>query len=140
MRGIADRAIRFLASIGPLRVDFATKRLKSLRQTPSHGCSSLCSMPRESLPNRSMIVMVASAACPITRRVPSRLKQERELSRLPLRRLAIEGERLLAGRDRDLHGLAVLHLAGENQLGERVLHGLLDHALQGTRAIGRVIA
>ena len=36
--------------------------------------------------------------------------------------------------------LAVLDLAGQDQLGERVLHRLLDHALQRPRAVGRVVA
>ena len=62
------------------------------------------------------------------------------LRRLFRRRLAVEGEALLARRDRDLHDLAVLHLAGEDQLGERILHRLLDRALQRTRPIGRVVA
>ena len=53
-------------------------------------------------------------------------------------RLAVEGQALLAGRDRDR--LAVVDLAGEDQLGERVLHRLLDHALQRARAVGRILA
>src|SRR5262245_14130674 len=52
--------------------------------------------------------------------------------------LAVEREPLLAGRDHD--PVAVLHLAGEDLLGERVLYRLLDHALERTRPIGRVPA
>ena len=60
------------------------------------------------------------------------------LSRLGLGGGAIEHEPVLGGGD--LHRLAVMDLAGEHHLGERVLHIFLDDALQGPRAIGRVIA
>ena len=39
-----------------------------------------------------------------------------------------------------LIGLPVADLAGQDLLGQRVLHLLLDHALQGPRAVGRVVA
>ena len=52
--------------------------------------------------------------------------------------LAVEGEALLAGRDDNL--LAVLDAAGQDHLGQRILHRLLDHALERPRAIGRVPA
>ena len=60
------------------------------------------------------------------------------LSRLLLRRGAVEHEAVLAGGD--LHRLAVMDLAGKHHLGERILHIFLDDALQGPRAIGRVVA
>src|SRR5206468_12287976 len=52
--------------------------------------------------------------------------------------LAVEREPLLAGRDYD--PVAVLHMTGEDLVGERILHRLLDHPLERTRAIGRVPA
>src|SRR5690606_5272278 len=60
------------------------------------------------------------------------------LSRLRGARLAVKRE--VAVLDGDLHGLAVVDLAFEDLLGQRVLHVFLDHALQGPRAIGRVVA
>src|SRR5215472_8486318 len=50
--------------------------------------------------------------------------------------LAVEGQHVPLLRDRD--AVAILDLAGENHLGERVLQIALDHALQRTRAIGGV--
>ena len=60
---------------------------------------------------------------------------------LSLRRrsdLAVEGEALLAGRDRD--PVAVLDRAGEDQLGQRVLHDFWITRFERPRAIGRVLA
>src|SRR3989304_5313384 len=70
-----------------------------------------------------------------------RLRAGPVMTSLELRRwreLAVEGEALLAGRDGDR--LAVLDGACQDHLGERVLHRLLDHALQRTRAIGGIPA
>src|SRR5580704_2130579 len=51
---------------------------------------------------------------------------------------AVEDQALLARGDH--HLLAVLDLAGENELGQRILHRFLDHALERAGAVGRVIA
>src|SRR5215468_608629 len=53
-------------------------------------------------------------------------------------KLAVEGQTLPASRDRNL--LAVLDLSGKDHFGERVLHFLLDDALERPRSISRVIA
>ena len=42
--------------------------------------------------------------------------------------------------DRGGHRLAILDGAGEDRLGQRILHRFLDDALERTRPIGRVIA
>ena len=55
-----------------------------------------------------------------------------------LRQLAVEGQTQLVAGNGDL--FAVLDRAGENHLGERVLNGFLDHALERPRAIGRIPA
>ena len=55
-----------------------------------------------------------------------------------LDRVAVEGEAELVAGDDDL--LAVLDGAGQDHLRERVLHRLLDHALQRPCAIGRIPA
>src|SRR5262249_43922203 len=52
-------------------------------------------------------------------------------------KIAVEGEPLLPGRDH--HLLAVLDTTGENELGERILHRFLDHALERAGAIGGVV-
>src|SRR5215470_20226320 len=52
------------------------------------------------------------------------------------RRLAVEDQRAGFGADR--HPLTVLDMAGQNLLGEWILHGLLDHALERTRAVSRI--
>src|SRR5215471_14252409 len=52
------------------------------------------------------------------------------------RRLAVEDEALRLDADR--HAISVFDLAGQDQLGERILHRLLDHALERARAIGRI--
>src|SRR6516165_208600 len=59
------------------------------------------------------------------------------LSRL-LNGLVVDHEAVLVGGD--LHRLTLVDLALQNQLGERVLHILLDHALQRPRAVSRVVA
>src|SRR6185437_7615902 len=53
-------------------------------------------------------------------------------------RLAVEGEHIALARDCD--GVAILDLARQNHLGERVLHAALDHPLQGACAIGGIPA
>ena len=55
-----------------------------------------------------------------------------------LHRHAIDHQPILARRH--LHRLAVMHLALQDHLGERVLHIFLDRALQRPGAIGRVVA
>jgi hypothetical protein len=60
----------------------------------------------------------------------SRLQPQRDrepLSRLRVGGFAIEGE--VAVADADLDGLAVMDLALQDLLGQRVLHIFLDHAL-----------
>ena len=52
--------------------------------------------------------------------------------------LAVELQSLLAGADHDL--LAVLDAAGEDHFRQRILHRLLDHALERPRAVGRIPA
>src|SRR5690348_6224379 len=54
------------------------------------------------------------------------------------RRLAVEHEPLGLRADRD--AVAVLDAAGENELGERILHRLLDHALERARAVSGIPA
>ncbi len=51
---------------------------------------------------------------------------------------AVEHEPVAAGRD--LHRLAVLDLAGQDELGERILHRFLDHAFERPRAVSRIVA
>src|SRR5919198_2198286 len=53
-------------------------------------------------------------------------------------RLPIDNKRTVAHRQP--HRFAVLHHPGEDLLGKRILHMFLDHALQGPRAVGRIIA
>jgi hypothetical protein len=60
------------------------------------------------------------------------------LSRLGLGGFAVEHQPVLAGGD--VHRLAVMDLAREHHLGERVLHVFLDHALERPRAVSRVVA
>ena len=55
-----------------------------------------------------------------------------------LRRLAVEGQHVAFGRDRN--AIAVGDLAGQDHLRQRILHVSLDHPLQGTRAIGGIPA
>ncbi|GCC44758.1 hypothetical protein chiPu_0029029, partial [Chiloscyllium punctatum] len=51
---------------------------------------------------------------------------------------AVEGEAGLGGGKLDLR--AVAHVAGEDHLGERILHAALDHPLQWAGTIGRIPA
>src|SRR6478752_2054225 len=55
-----------------------------------------------------------------------------------LRHLAVEGQTQFVGGNRDL--FTVLDRAAKNHLGQRVLNGLLDRALEWPRAIGGVPA
>ena len=41
---------------------------------------------------------------------------------------------------RDPHGLSILDRPGQQQIGQRILQFPLDHALERTRAIDRVVA
>ena len=54
------------------------------------------------------------------------------------RRLPIEREAVFPGGDFDRGAIA--DVAGEDHLGERVLHAALDHALERPRAVGRIPA
>ena len=55
-------------------------------------------------------------------------------------RFVLRQEEQAVGAGGDLHQIAVADLAGENFLRQRILHLLLDDALQRPRAVGRVVA
>src|SRR6266849_5284364 len=53
-----------------------------------------------------------------------------------LRRLAVEGQHIAFRRNDN--AVAVDHIAGEDHLGQRILHMALDHPLQRPRAVGGI--
>src|SRR5580693_238421 len=94
----------------------------------------------------TVLVMTEDFGQPIAPTSSISLRELHDRRRLGFRRIVgLAADLLAVDRQAPVRGAkldrrAVADLAGKQHLGQRVLHPFLDHSLQRTRAVGRIIA